>query len=299
VNELSANKNAASGNYATTWDELAQRLSVSRKSIQNWRSRERAGELPGPLPIARADGRHDVAAWADCMVRYQLKRADEHVDPDDLDDDAGELRTVQDWKKYREQLMCTQLERSIAKDDGKLLVAPELEVPLGAMLAAFQTKLSQFPARVARFVRGLRDENEVEDRLRDEMDADLADLQAARYIDASIPEILDQMPFDEESERLFKLVTFEGQDRAALLELIGHVVTETLRRIGRHVVKDLRNEDDPITTTVAPDPDLKEAPAAPKKTAAPKAKPKKARTTPAAAPAEIEGAIVNHKRRRR
>jgi hypothetical protein len=204
-------ESTAAGGYAQTWDELARRLSVSRESIKNWRNREKAGELPRSLPIPRADGHHDFAAWADCMVRYQLARADKDVDPDvwTRGDDEG-LRTVTDWKKEREQIMCTQFERSIAKGDGVLLVAADLEVPLGATFAAIQTKLSQFPSRVARYVKGLRDEQEVEDRLRDKIDADLRDLQSGGFIETSGASVLAYLQFDADSERLVQLVTFQG-----------------------------------------------------------------------------------------
>jgi hypothetical protein len=224
-------------NFAQTWDELArvltQRLgvSVTRRSLQTWRVRE---DLISKWPRDRADGRKDVQAWMRFILEHGLNHADELLEPDEIDGD--EPRSLRDWKEHREKLMCAKLEREIARGDNLLLVAAELEIPIGATLAAVQTKLSQFPPRISRFMVGLRDQAEAEDKLQYEIDAVLADLQAANYLDQSLSEILASLPFDAETEKLFELVTFDGQDRQQLLQLIECVARETLRRIGQRVI---------------------------------------------------------------
>ena len=62
--------------FAPNWNELATALGVSRKALKNWRDDPR---YTPQLPVARADGRHDVAAWAAFMVANGLKQADEQV----------------------------------------------------------------------------------------------------------------------------------------------------------------------------------------------------------------------------
>lgn len=223
-------------NFAHTWDELARVLtqragvSVTRRSLQTWRTRE---DLAGIWPRDRADGRKDVSAWIQFMQKHGLHRADELLEGDERDE---ERKTILDWKEHREKLMCSKLEREIARGDDLLLVAAELEVPIGATLVAVQTKLSQFPPRVARFMVGRRDEAEAEEKLRDEIDAVLADLNFGNYLDDSLAEIIGSLPFDGETEKLFELVTFDGQDRSKLLQLIECVTRETLRRVGRAAI---------------------------------------------------------------
>jgi DNA-binding XRE family transcriptional regulator len=257
----------ARAGYASTWDELAKRLGVTRRAIQEWRKDPRYAPH---CPEARADGRHDVSAWAKFMVTHELKPAKTFVTPDeDPEEDTGAdviqppriAGSQANWQiaVLREKFEKERISRLTL--EGTLLVASELEVPLGATFAAIQIKLSQFPQRVARHVKGLRDESEIETVLRDEIDADLTDLQAARYLHLTVAEILQDLEFDGESQRLFTLVTFDGQDRDALLELIARVALETLRRIGRRVIdrsiKESKSSEDeiadPITGQVTPE----------------------------------------------
>jgi hypothetical protein len=223
---------ADSVNFVRNWDDLAQELNVTRKSVHNWRMREdlrSAKDFPRP----RADGRHDVNVWRSFMIAHGLNRADEDVDPENI---PGERRTVRDWKMYREELSCTEAERRIARGDGLLLVATELEVPIGATFVSIQTKLSQFAPRVARFMVMCRDEAAAEDKLRDEMDAVLTDLNLAGYIDGAAEDVAREFPFNEECADLYARVSFAGQDRSLFVELVGLAVQEALRRIGRRAL---------------------------------------------------------------
>jgi hypothetical protein len=215
------------GAFAQNYHELADALRVSRKSVQNWRSRSDLVNAPD-FPQPRADGRHSIEDWRSFMIAHCLARSDE-------DETSGEFPegSVTDWKKRREQLMCVKLEREIDRQDGKLLVASELEVPIGATFMAIQTKLSQFPERAAKRVTGFTDVQEVEARLREEMDGDLGELHAAEYL-----EILEStaIPFDEQTEELYRRVSFDGQDRDAFCELARLLAREVLRKIGNKVI---------------------------------------------------------------
>jgi hypothetical protein len=216
--------------FVSTWDDLAKQLGVTRRAIQEWRKDERYSEH---CPPDRADGRHDVTAWASFMVRFGLKRADEQLTDDET---PAERRSVRDWKEYREQLQCEKLQRHIAREDGVLLVAAELEIPLGATFMAIQTKLSQFPERAARRVAGFDDVSEVEARLREEMDGDLGELNAAQHLDADLMEIVSGIPLDESKEKTVSLLTIRGIPREETFALIKDIAAEVLRRIGRRVL---------------------------------------------------------------
>jgi hypothetical protein len=200
--------------FAATWDDLAQRLGVSRKSLQNWRDRP---ELKGRLPRPQADGRHDVAAWAKAMVDHGLARADEDV----VDENAvGKPKSVRDWKAYREELMCREIERKIARGDGTLLVAADLEVALGQFLAGISTALTHLPGSAARFLVGIRDIHVVQAKLQSEIDTVLLRLNAARFLEEQlIAEVVGEVALD-------------GQDAAA----IATCVREVLRRMGRRAL---------------------------------------------------------------
>jgi hypothetical protein len=226
-------------NFAYTWDELARILtqrigvSVTRKSLQNWRNPRLFPDLADKWPRDRSDGRKDVVAWMRFMLDTGRNRADEILDDDEM---SGDRTSVRDWKIYREELHCREAERRIARGDNLLLVATELEIPIGAMLAAINSKLALYPTRTARFMVMKRDVADAEQTLRDEMDAVLKDLNLAEYIDPPIDEIVSAFPFDDETTALYAKVSFGGQDRAAFLELIRACVEETLRRIGQRAL---------------------------------------------------------------
>jgi hypothetical protein len=200
--------------FAQTWDDLAQRLGVSRKSLQNWRERP---DLIGLLPRPRADGRHDVTAWAKAMVDHGLARADEDL----VDENAiGAPKSVRDWKAYREELTCREIERRIARGDGKLLVASDIEVALGQFLAGISTALTHLPGSAARFLVGIRDIHVVQAKLQSEIDTILLRLNAARFLEEQlIAEVVGE-------------IALEGQDATA----IAGCVREVLRRMGRRAL---------------------------------------------------------------
>lgn len=312
----------AASAFAKTWGELAERLGVSLRALKDWRADPR---YKPTLPRDRDDGRHDVAAWAAFMVQHGLKRADEHIESIDEDDaDApGVIKpplvagTQAQWNVAIAAVDHAKKQTGLAVLQGALLVAAELEVPLGATFAAIQTKLSQFPARVARYLTGLRDPGEIEDKLRDEIDADLADLHAARFTgESAVAEAVAAVPFDAESERLLSLVTFASQDRDALMQLITAIATEALRRLGRTAVEQVSGAKIPVelhestgqvtdeTTErearrrASSDPAKSDMPPEKAKPKAPGKRRRKARPKTARAPAEVEAAIATAPRRK-
>lgn len=249
--------------FAPNWDTLADQLGCDRRSLYSWRNDPR---YQPDAPADRADGRKEVAAWKQWMIRHGLKRADEHVDPDGFDledeDGAGEGGEVlhpprvagkdADWKRAisAEKFERARMERW--KLEGILLVAAELEVPLGAMLAAVQTKLMQFPDTAARRVKGLRDEAECADALRDEIDALLRDLSGVRFDSpTAVAEAVDSLPFSPETESLLAKLTFGGEDRAAFMDLVKSVATEALRTIGRDAIAHVQRTEQDTDTAIA------------------------------------------------
>jgi hypothetical protein len=269
------------GGYAKNWSELADALSksgvpITRRAIQEWRHDPR---YKADLPPDRADGRKDVAAWLAFMVKHGLKRADDHVagspspsipssQSTDLDPDALPKVIMPppiggcaaDWNKAGAMIDYERNKLKLETQRGTLLVASELEVPLGATFVVLSQKLSQFPERAAPQVVGFVDVNEVIGILRAEIEGDLGDLHGARYLDTTLDRILDELPFDAESTRLLQLVSFDGQPgadcaerKSALRELIARVALETLRTIGSRVIAEIhQGEPAPEKIPAAP-----------------------------------------------
>lgn len=335
----SAGGHMESENYVGTWDDLAAALgkaiggTVTRKAIQNWRNDPRFRDviLERAKLLERADGRHCVAEWLRLMADLQLKRgaADAASEPENAGDAEGEgiIRpppvggTRVQWDLAIAALDHRKKSNALGVAEGSLIVAAALEVPLGAMLATFQMKGAAFPSRVASRLTGLRDAGEIEDRLREELDADFADLQFASYLaEDAVAAAVAAVPFDPESEALLKLVTFESQDRDALMRLIAAVATEALRRLGRRAISSDRTES-PTVSEETPAPPAEPAPpdnathtrsrddlppAGPSSAKKPAASPasnkpsrirRKARPQPATAAPEVEAAAVPAKRK--
>ena len=190
-------------NLARNLGELVQELSrrsgvsVTRRSIQRWR-RDRRYKAFCPQP--RANGSYKISEYLVFMRRFGLKRADEAVD-----------RDIRDWKEHREKLMCTQLERSILRDDGKLLIATELEIALGQLIVGISVALDHFAPAASHFVVGLRDIHDVQAKLQSEIDAVKQRINAAFYLDDCIDEVAQSFPFDAETEEIYKRVGFSGK----------------------------------------------------------------------------------------
>jgi hypothetical protein len=58
--------------FAATWGELAGRLGVTRRAIQEWRKDPR---FALDCPPDRADGRKVVSFWASFMIAHGISRA--------------------------------------------------------------------------------------------------------------------------------------------------------------------------------------------------------------------------------
>jgi hypothetical protein len=265
--------------FAANWSELAVALStgtgitITRRAIQEWR---RDPRYLRDIPSDKPDGRKDVAAWLAFMVKHGLKRADDHVashqspvtnhNSEDPAHAPGFIMPppiggcAADWNKAGAMIDYERNKLKLETQRGTLLVASELEVPLGATFVVLSQKLSQFPERAAPQVVGFVDVNEVIGILRAEIEGDLGDLHGARYLDTTLDRILDELPFDAESTRLLQLVSFDGQPgadcaerKSALRELIARVALETLRTIGARVIAEIhQGEPAPEKIPAAP-----------------------------------------------
>jgi hypothetical protein len=127
--------------FAQTWDDLAQRLGVSRKSLQNWRNRP---DLASLLPRDRADGRKDVAAWVEAMREHNLADAGEGSDAtgaDSIDERYLRLR--------ERQLAVEKAEHKLAEQKRQVLQLTDYQAALRVTLGGFDGALKQLAGRAA------------------------------------------------------------------------------------------------------------------------------------------------------
>ena len=167
------------------------------------------------------------------MLLFGLKREDEVVDRDKVPE---ERRAIRDWKEHREKLMCSQLERSILRDDGKLLIATELEIALGQLIVGISVALDHFAPAASRFVVGLRDIHDVQAKLQSEIDGVKQRINGARYLDDCIDEVAQSFPFDAETEEIYERVGFSGKDHDAFVNLVRCSTIAALRAIGKRAL---------------------------------------------------------------
>jgi hypothetical protein len=122
-----------------------------------------------------------------------------------------------------------------------LLVATEIEIALGQLVAGVSVALDHFAPSASRFVVGLRDIHDVQAKLQSEIDAVKQRINAARYLDDCINEVAKSFPFDPETEEIYKRVSFSGQDRDAFVELVRASTMAALRAIGARTL-DITNQ---------------------------------------------------------
>ncbi len=239
LNKARAGGDTSGPRFAKNWDELADALGVSRRQLQNWRNDPR---YQADAPKCAPDGRKEIALWMAWTARHGLKSSAPLNDVDDSDHEGEEIvqppklgGTVADWKAWGEKLKGEKLELELEKQRENLLVANELEIPLGATLVAITSRVTQLPEILAPLVVGQLDVPDIMEIIRPETDGILAALNVGDYI-AEVDLLVGDLPTDPETTQLLKLVTFTGQDAEALRRLLAHLLKRILSRIGREAI---------------------------------------------------------------
>lgn len=169
--------------FAKTYDELAQRFGLTRKTLQNAGKR-----YPDDVPDPRADGRHDVAAWSQFLIRHNIARTAENIAGAAAAE--GELSgpvTVTDWKAEEIKLKCEKLQLENAKVAGELVESAEVETGLSSLVAAFRQALNNLPGRLAQKILNVSDFHEAEELICQEVNVVLKTLQNADFLGPSQP----------------------------------------------------------------------------------------------------------------
>lgn len=122
--------------YAKSWDELADAVSLDRRTLQNVRDRHGA-----ECPQDRADGRKEVAAWMRFLEEKGVRGRG--VNNRDILPIEKELR-LKEWV-----LKLRQAELKLSKEEESMLALAEFEAALSQMLSAFRAVLNRLPGRAA------------------------------------------------------------------------------------------------------------------------------------------------------
>lgn len=133
----------AAGAFVSKWDELADALSVDRRTLTNFRERHAKRIKALGAQLTRDDGRHCVAEWrkfADEVGELRGKGVN-NKDIDYVDERALRLRERQLAVEIKEH------ELKQAKDE--LLPVAHFETALGAMVAKFRQAIDALPGRIA------------------------------------------------------------------------------------------------------------------------------------------------------
>lgn len=158
-------------NFVRTYEELSQRLQISRRGLQKVCLR-----FPEEFPTPRTDGRHDVTAWLNFFLAKNIKGAAEDAAGDD-----GPL-SVKDWRTEEIKLKCTRLELENCKVAGELVDAAEVESGVAVMLGAFRQALNNFAPRLAGKIVGVKDYHEAEEICIEEINVVLRTLQRCDFL---------------------------------------------------------------------------------------------------------------------
>lgn len=161
--------------FAKTYDELAQRFGVTRKTLQNAQKRH-----PDDAPRPRPDGRHDVAAWSQFLIKHNIARTAENIAGAPTDENRPV--SVTDWKARELELKCEKLQIENGKVAGELIAAAEVESGLSQLVSAFRQALNNLGPRLASKVLNISDYHEAEEVITQEINVVLKTLQNADFL---------------------------------------------------------------------------------------------------------------------
>jgi len=153
---------------------------------------------------------------------------------------AAELLPKSYWDRKKAQLDYERALYRFEVEKQKYIPVDEISVAVGQMLVGFRTALNMLPSSAARWLVGLRDFNQIKDKLQSEVDAVLNSLGRYDYLKTDAAEVIAKsLPFDAETEELLGKITLPIQDRGVLYELIGRVAARAITEFGRSSLSDL------------------------------------------------------------
>ena len=145
-------------NFVRTYDELAVRLSTSRRTISSVILR-----FKDETPLPRADGRHDVTAW----LKFFADNGINGASADGAEDDRP--GTIADWKMLKIEHEVERIAIQNAQLAGTLMESSEVEAGLASLLSGLRQAINNVPGRMADKVLHITDHHEAEGIIQEEM----------------------------------------------------------------------------------------------------------------------------------
>jgi hypothetical protein len=159
--------------HVTNYTKLATSLGVHRMTIHRWQR-----TYPDcPLPVA--NGTISVAAWRAWMEKHGLSGSDAEPPPEHRLPDEPESREELNRQLIREKVRRERIKADL--ESGAAVLVEEIEVPLGALLAAIKNGIDAYPDRAAPMVQGFEDVPEIAGILHGEMQSTIGQLRIADF----------------------------------------------------------------------------------------------------------------------
>jgi hypothetical protein len=139
---------ASAGSFVSTWDELADACNVDRRTLSNVRDRDAQLIKARKGTLARADGRHCIAAWRELLAELGVKGRGVN-NPESTLLDKGNL-------VLRKMLVDVErAEWEFEKVKDRHLPVSDFEAALASMLTSFNAWLNAFTGRINPRLEGL------------------------------------------------------------------------------------------------------------------------------------------------
>lgn len=165
--------------FSKTYDELAQRLGLSRKTLQNLRDRHK-GEAPRP----RADGRHEVAEWAMFLIEKNVARIAENIPTQaSVVPEQEGPQCAKDWRNEELRLKCEKLVIENLKAARELIAVNDVEEGMSTLMSALRQAMNNMVGRLAQKILHLKEHHEAVEIIQSEVDQVLRLLENCSFLD--------------------------------------------------------------------------------------------------------------------
>lgn len=164
--------------HVSTYQDLAKELGVTPRAINQWKQKH------DDWPKAKADGRHEVEAWKEWMLKHNLNDSADLAAEDEStgDGDVPDGLSVAGYKAIQEKQKARILKQKADLQAGKLLDRHEVEKRLGSMLTSFRKALDGIAPRVAKIISGKMDYERKVEIVQHEIDNAMRVMEAAETL---------------------------------------------------------------------------------------------------------------------
>jgi hypothetical protein len=166
-------RNTGEDGFVRNYTALSTSLGVDRMTLNRWQR-----TFPD-CPLPRCDGWVSVPAWRKWMRKHELAGDSVEPPPEHRLPDEPESREELNRQLIREKVRRERIKADL--ESGAAVLVEEIEVPLGALLAAIKNGIDAYPDRAAPMVQGFEDVPEIAGILHGEMQSTIGQLRIADF----------------------------------------------------------------------------------------------------------------------